>query len=252
VTLVTEESTATSPPRGESLPKRLSLRQLTGTEREMTKRGAQNALLVPALLAVGALGWWLTLRTPLVTGVRPLAALPTKIGAWQAHDTPMPAAVEDVLEADFNIQRTYYGPAPAPVWLYVGYYGTARGGRPEHIPRGCYTGAGWTIERARVLDVDPDSGLRVNEYRLARAGEQRLVHFWFRSHLRTGMIGGLDQNFDRIVGRLFHGRADGALVRVSTPILSDGEILARGRLMAFAASLDPLLGQHWPTEQPDG
>ena len=215
----------------------------------MTIQSVGNWLLVLALLAVGVLGWSLGLRAPLEPDVVPLANLPLQIGAWRALDeTPLDEAVETELRADLNLQRSYYGPVNAPVWLYIGYYGTDRGGRPEHTPRGCYPGAGWAIEETQVLDVAPGTSLRANEYLLEREGERRLVLFWYRSHRRTGMLGGFDQNVDRIVGRLGHGRADGALVRVSTPVHPGGEVEARGRLMAFASDLDPLLGEHWPTE----
>ncbi|MCH2187959.1 EpsI family protein, partial [Myxococcota bacterium] len=82
-----------------------------------------------------------------------------------------------------------------------------------------------------------------------REGQTRLVHFWYRSHRRTGMVGGLDQNIDRMIGRLMDGRADGALIRVSTPITGEDEVSARGRLLAFGAALDPILAERWPTEQ---
>jgi hypothetical protein len=62
------------------------------------------------------------------------------------------------------------------------------------------------------------------------------------------MLGGWDQNVDRFLGRLGSGRADGALIRISTP-LADGDVVgARGRLMAFASQLDPLIGERWPLE----
>jgi len=61
-------------------------------------------------------------------------------------------------------------------------------------------------------------------------------------------VGGFDQNLDRMLGRMNTGRGDGALVRVSTPLLGDDEITARGRLLSFADELDRLLDEHWPTE----
>jgi len=101
-----------------------------------------------------------------------------------------------------------------------------------------------------VLEVTPATHLRVNEYLVERDGERQLVHFYYRSHLRTGMLGGLDQNLDRIIGRIAYGRADGALIRLSTPIGAEGEVEARGRLIAFASDLDRELGPHWPIESP--
>lgn len=208
--------------------------------------------LVLALLAVGAGAWWIQLRPPLRVEASALATLPRDMGGWKAEELPVGSTVEAILQADFNLQRVYRHPTGDVVWLYLGYYGTDRGGRPEHTPRGCYTGAGWQIEATRSLDVTPDGGLRVTEYRVAREGERRLVHFWFRSHRRTGMTGGLERNLDRLLGRLLDGRADGALVRLSTPLVGDDEVAARARLLGFAADLDPLIGERWPEESATG
>ncbi len=208
-------------------------------------------MLAGALVAVGAVAWWLQLRPGLAVDAEPLSSLPPQVAQWRAVDVPMAPSVERILRADFHVQRTYVRTGAAPIWLYIGYYGTARGGRPEHTPRGCYTGAGWDIEQTRVLEVAPGSPLRVREYRVARPGERRLVHFWFRSHRATGLLSGLQLNLDRFVGRLVHGRADGALVRISTPVEGEGDdVAARSRLLAFAADLDPMLGEHWPSERP--
>ena len=61
------------------------------------------------------------------------------------------------------------------------------------------------------------------------------------------MVNGFEQNLDRLRGRIGAGRADGALVRLSTPLDGDEEV-ARSRLIAFATQLDPLLAQRWPVE----
>ncbi|MAJ61452.1 MAG: EpsI family protein [bacterium TMED88] len=209
-------------------------------------------LLWLALVSVGALAWGLQMQPSLLPEARGLAGTPHEIGGWFGQDDPADAEVDQALDADFQLQRTYRRATGEIVWLYVGYYGTARGGRPAHTPRGCYTGAGWGITDAQVLDADPRSGLRVQEYRVEREGQTRLVHFWYRSHRRTGMVGGLDQNIDRMLGRLMDGRADGALIRVSTPITEGDEVAARGRLLAFGAALDPILAERWPTEQKMG
>lgn len=217
----------------------------------MTKSAVINALMVALFATSGATAWWLLLQPALEPDVRPLSRLPLEIAGWQSlGELGMETAVEAELEADLNVQRTYEGHGLPPVWLYIGYYGTERGGRPRHVPRGCYTGAGWTILGTRVLDVSAQDPLRTNEYVIERNGERRLVHYWYRSYRRTGMLGGFDQNLDRAVGRITDRRADGALVRLSTPILATDEVTARGRLTAFAAALDPILGAHWPTEAP--
>ena len=207
--------------------------------------------LAAAVLAVGALAWWLQTRPALLVDPSPLASLPRSAGAWRSEEMPLASAVESILRADFNLQRAYYdGPDATPVWLYIGYYGTERGGRPEHIPRGCYTGAGWDIASAREIVAGDGSPRRMTEYRVERGGERQLVHYWYRSARRSGMIGGVDQRLDQILGRLSQGRADGALIRLSTPLRADGETPARARLVALGDELERQLAQHWPIERP--
>jgi EpsI family protein len=204
-----------------------------------------------SVLAVGALAWWLQTRPELVVDPSPLASLPRYVGDWRSVDLPLESTVESVLRADFNIQRAYLpdrDPKADPVWIYVGYYGTERGGRPEHVPRGCYTGAGWDIAAARVIGADDGTERRVNEYLVERGAQRHLVHFWYRSSRRSGMVGGVDQNVDRILGRLSTGRADGALIRLSTPLHEGAEDEARARLLAFGSRLDRQLAEHWPAE----
>jgi EpsI family protein len=213
----------------------------------MNSANLGTAILSVILLAVGGLAWSLQLQPALEIDASALATLPMRIDVYDGEDIPLESTVESVLRADFNLQRSYYG-AGSIVWFYIGYYGTTRGGRPEHTPRGCYTGAGWGIESSRTLRVAPNGELRTNEYLVERDGERRLVHFWYRSVRRTGMLGGWDLNVDRFVGRLSDDRADGALIRISTPLNGDDEISARGRLLGFASALDPLIAERWPTE----
>ena len=217
----------------------------------MTAERLGTWALAAAVLAVGALAWWLQTRPGLVVDASPLATLPRTVGSWRSVEMPLESAVESILRADFNLQRAYF-PAPGedPVWVYIGYYGTERGGRPEHVPRGCYTGAGWDIESARVVGTEDGTDRRMTEYRVERAGERQLVHFWYRSARSTGMIGGVDQRFDQILGRIRTGRADGALIRISTALAAGGESEARARLVSFGGELDRQLARYWPVEHP--
>jgi EpsI family protein len=207
-----------------------------------------TAALVIALVAVGAVAWGLTLRPPLVVDPAPLAALPHRLDSWVAEDVPLESAVESMLRADFNIQRLYRHPLGDRIWLYIGYYGTERGGRPEHTPAVCYTAQGWRILERRTLDVAGVPGLRVNEFVVEQGGQRQLVHFWYRSYRSTGLLGGLDQTLDRLFGRLLEGRADGALVRISTTIPGSDVTEERTQLLHFAAALDPQLAAYWPKE----
>jgi EpsI family protein len=195
----------------------------------------------------------LALRPPPQLDTTALLAIPSHLGPWQSDDVPLDSVVESLLEADFNLQRRYRHNLGDVVWVYFGYYGTARGGRPEHTPQVCFQAQGWEIEEHRVIDAG--GGLHVNELVVSLRGERQLVHYWFRSFRQTGLRGGFDQLLDHMVGRLFYGRADGSLVRVSTPFQREDALVARSRLLAFDTSFDALLAAHWPSEipaSPDG
>ncbi|MCU0668066.1 MAG: EpsI family protein [Myxococcota bacterium] len=217
-------------------------------------RGLQTGLLLTLFAAVGAISWAFQLRPALGVDPAPLAALPATLDTWRGEDVPLEQNVESMLRADYNLQRVYLHPTGEAVSMYVGYYGTERGGRPEHTPEVCYRSQGWTVAERRVLDVAERNGrsFRVNEYLVEQDGARHLVLFWFRSHRRTGLLGGFDQTLDRLLGRLVGGRADGSLVRVSMPVRPGSEDLARTILRGFAADLDAQLGRHWPIEAPAG
>lgn len=216
-------------------------------------RSAFEKIFVLAMLLLAGVGAWRIQTGPrLVVDASRLEAFPERIGIWGSAEVPLEPAIEEALGADLNLQRIYRAPTGDFVWLYIGYYGTEAGGRPAHTPRGCYPGAGWAIEESRVIDVRDGTGLRVNEYLIEREGDRRLVHFWYRSHRRSGILGGLDQNFDRLIGRLWTGRGDGALVRVSAPVVEGAPEAVRSRLLAFASQVDSQLGDYWPEESLDG
>lgn len=213
-------------------------------------RGVATVALALLFVAVGALAWSFQLRAPLRVDPAPLESLPHELGSWRAVDVPLEDSVESMLRADANVQRVYRHPTGELVSLYVGYYGTERGGRPEHTPEVCYRSQGYDVVESRTLDVRQSPPLHVNEYVVEQGGRRDLVQFWFRSHRRTGMLGGLDQTLDRLLGRLVDGRADGSLVRLSTPVRAGDEAQARAVLAQFAAEIDRQLDGHWPTEAP--
>jgi EpsI family protein len=215
----------------------------------LSRESATSVALAAVMLLVGCAAWALALRPALRVDTTPLRALPYRIGAWESQDVALEGTVESMLQADYNLQRRYQDPGGDVVWVYLGYYGTKRGGRPEHTPSACFRAHGWNIEESRVLDAG--GGLSVNELVVSLDGERQLVHYWFRSFRRTGLRGGLDQMLDHLVGRVFHDRADGSLVRVSTDFRDEGEREpARRRLLAFATAFDQVLADHWPRELP--
>jgi EpsI family protein len=201
------------------------------------------------VLATGAMSWSFYLTPPLAVRADTLGLIPAEISRWEGKDIEVESGVAAMLDADFNVQRTYVHPIGDWVWLYIGYYGTERGGRPEHTPWACYPSNGWNIVRSDVVALGGAADFEANEILVEREGEIRLVHFWYQSYRKEGMLGDFDQAVERLRNRVIDGRADGALVRISTPIDGpDSEDSARSRLRQFADALAPHLREHWPRE----
>lgn len=215
--------------------------------RDQLTFGAASVLI----LLAGALAWGFTLRDPLHVRSERLDGIPFEIGAWEGSPIPVEDTVETILDATYNVQREYLHPTGDVVWLYVGYYGTERGGTPGHTPRACYVSHGWEIVEADEVVRAPGEGLRANEYLVELEGERRLVLFWFQSFRSRDLLSTMALRLDHVAGQLTAGRGDGALVRVSTPILGGDREAARARLLGFAAELQAPLDSAWPTESTD-
>lgn len=215
----------------------------------MSERVSTIAAVV-LLLAAGTLAWWFQLRPELQPAPASLATLPLRLSSFAGIDSPIGDNVEEMLRADFNVQREYLHPLGQVVWLYVGYYGTARGGTPEHTPHACYAAHGWSVLEEQVLVTDPETGHSAVEYLVESRGQQQLVLFWYRSYRNTGLRSTFTLQLDHVVGKLVDGRADGALIRLSTPLVGVDRAAARALLVSFARVLEPELARVWPTEAP--
>jgi EpsI family protein len=215
----------------------------------VSERASTIAALLLLLLAGGA-AWAFQQRAPLVTAAATLADLPYAIGDLRGMDSPVGDNVEQMLRADFNVMRAYIGPFGQVVHVYVGYYGTERGGSPEHTPRACYSAHGWEIIDERQVESDRRTGHRAVEYLVESHGQQQLVLYWYRSYRASGLRSTLALNVDHVLGKLSEGRGDGALVRLSTPLTAIDRDAARTLLVRFARALEPALGEVWPRERP--
>ena len=113
------------------------------------------------MLAAGVVAWGLELRPTLQVDASRLDAVPRTLAGWTAQDVPLDQTVERLLRADHNIQRVYTHPTGDVIWLYVGYYGTERGGRTEiidQVPEGMLMAPG--IPDDKKNDADESSMAR--------------------------------------------------------------------------------------------
>ena len=193
----------------------------------------------------------IALRPHLVMTENRLARLPMQIGTLDGTEMHFEDSVYAALNADANLLRVYRSSAGDTVALYVGYYGTAKGGRASHLPQYCYTGQGWSIEKwdFASLEASSPSRHRINRMIVRKGVERQLVYFWFQTEA-TVMATGLEQNWYKFQHRLLHDRSDGAFVRVSMNLTAGKEVQVEQTAKRFSEAVVPLLSTFWPNEGP--
>jgi EpsI family protein len=176
----------------------------------------------------------------------PLSAFPLRIDDWRGFDGPaIEPEVARVLRADDYVNRVYRDRAGAPVGLWVAFYASQRQGDAIHSPLNCLPGTGWTpLDHTRpVLTID-DRPLRVNRYLVQKRGDRQVVLYWYQGRGRVIASEYANKAF-LLLDAFRHRRTDGALVRVTAPVLGD-ERGADRTAIDFVAALHPQLTRWLP------
>ena len=194
-----------------------------------------------------------------------LENLPMDIAGYKATEDSFANSVYEELDADKYVYRHYRSSDGPQIHLYIGYYGTAKGGRTGHNPYACLPGAGWGIVEARKVKLTAHSS-QLTAHRqqltsyypdavevnclLARKGDiyETVLH-WYQSAGKNVLATGIEQNMQRFMGRILRNRSDGAFVRVSA--ISGGNQIeqAKSSVQHFAQKVLNLLPKYWPIEQ---
>ncbi len=105
-----------------------------------------------------------------------LAAIPLEIDGWQGRDIALDPAVIRATDTDDHVNREYtLASAGRGVALYIAYGIRLRDLAP-HRPEVCYPSAGWTLERATLVEVP-----------FAEGGADTAVPVQIHSFRRTGL-----------------------------------------------------------------
>jgi EpsI family protein len=214
-----------------------------------TTHAIRISILLLGLAALGILS--IAQQPQMILKEARLSSLPMRIGSLTGRDLFWEDSVYAALNADANVIRHYAGPGGQVISLYIGYYGTAKGGRASHMPQFCYTGQGWDIEawdRTSVALGGTADRFPVNRMIVKRGTERELVYFWHQAEDAV-MITGWALNWHKVRQRLLFQRNDGAFVRVSARVrgaVNQTEPAVRD----FSAEIRNLLPQFWPVEEP--
>ena len=179
-----------------------------------------------------------------------LENLPMQLAGYQGTEDTFPQEVYDILQADFHLYRHYHKPQEE-LSLYIGYYGTAKGGRTGHNPYACLPGSGWGVVDNQTLVLKTPyapQGVEVNAV-VARKGEvYNVMLHWYQSAGTQILATGLQQNLQRFWGRLLYNRNDGAYVQLSSLVDEKDISSTKENLSTFAEQMLVLIPEYWPEE----
>ncbi len=187
---------------------------------------------------------------------------PLQLGSFTGRDREMDERVLDLLKLSDYVMRVYVPSsserpqsgafegqarqAAAPLWLYVGYYGSQRTGATYHSPKNCLPGGGWVFRSSEpVTGVIPGHPHAVvNRVVIEKSFDRQMILYWYQDRGRIVASEYAAKGY-LILDATTRNRTDGALVRVSTPIVGSEEEAFR-HAVAFVREAFPPLAEHLP------
>ncbi len=180
-----------------------------------------------------------------------LENMPTEIAGYKGTDDSYSESVYRELNADKHLYRHYLSAGGRRVDLYIGYYGTAKGGRTGHNPYACLPGSGWAIVDTRKVSLwpTPERPIEVNYIRARKDDINAVMIHWYQIAGTKVVSTGLQQNIERFWGRLLNNRNDGAFVQITTKIADNRVVEAESEIANFAGQILRVLPSYWPVEK---
>jgi EpsI family protein len=207
--------------------------------------------LVLLLLAAGAISAVFVRSVPTVVQTN-LENIPMEILGYSAKDDSFSDAVYKELNADKHVYRHYMAKNGDMVDLYIGYYGTAKGGRTPHNPYACLPGSGAAIIDTNVVylkQAATGKSVPINYILSSKDEASTVMLHWYQTAGTTVVSTGLKQNIERFKGKILHNRNDGAFVRITSYSVVKDIKAPRQRAEKFAETVLNLLPGYWPVER---
>lgn len=144
-----------------------------------------------------------------------LAAFPLRWDGWKGLPVTLPEITTSALLMDDYLSINYsHSNSEIPVNFFVSYYASQRSGQSPHSPKVCIPGGGWNIA---LFERDSAKGLPFNRVVIAQGERRQLVQYWFVERGRP-VANEYYKKWLLIKDFVAHGRTDGALVRITTPV----------------------------------
>jgi len=173
---------------------------------------------------------------------------PSTIATWQERQSNnLDVEIVNLLKVNDYVMRRYTDRDGRTLWLYIGYWATQRKGAQIHSPRNCLPGGGWEpIEASRLVVALPAqyAAIEVNRYLIQKDRDQQVVLYWYQSQGKA-VAGELDAKIQMVRTAITRNRTDGALVRVSAPVIGNAAETTDS-LVRYVQAMYPVLAQYLP------
>ena len=172
-------------------------------------------------------------------------------GKWQGRELGIEDKVLRILRVSDYMMRAYQpahvesGASP-PVFLYVGYYQSQRTGAAYHSPKNCLPGAGWQfVESVEFpVTIDNDTTIRINRAIIQKGLDKQVILYWYHDRGRVIASEYWAKGY-MVWDAMTKNRTDGALVRISTNVVSTVEA-AEQEATGFLRDMWPVLQDYMP------
>jgi EpsI family protein len=206
--------------------------------------------ILTLVLVVQATLFYTASRGERVPAGRPLDLFPAQLGSWQeVQNYPVEQEIRDQLKADDLLNRLYGdSESHTAVGLFVAYFKTQRTGQSPHSPKNCLPGSGWEPEATGFLDVAVEGQpepIRINRYVVSHGDEKSVVLYWYQSRRRV-IASEFSAKFWLVMDSIRYHRSDTALVRVTIPVVDNGQDAAARAGVSFVRILFPVLQGYLP------
>jgi exosortase D (VPLPA-CTERM-specific) len=212
-----------------------------GVTSDASPKLPSSALLIVAIIMIAISGYF----AHIVGNISPVPLLrsfnnfPLELGPWQGKRSFIDPTMFEATRANAYLNADFQNSSKDSISLWIAYYENQKGGGSVHSPFTCLTGGGWRVVESGIAEVAP--GRQVKAMLMDREGEKYLVYYWYLQRgrwLANEYINKFYLSYDGLLRR----RADGALIRLITPVSPD-TLATRERLSSFARLLIPVLPQ---------
>ncbi len=210
---------------------------------------------VAALSIIAGVTWSVLPKpTSVVPDHLPFAIFPLEFGEsaeWRGEMFRHSLEIEQVLAADDYLSVSYRNAdGKNAINLFSAFYNSTTDGSGIHSPEICIPGSGWEVSRWQRYDVKMTAGnrrdLTVNRAVIQKGQDRQIVYYWFEMRGKN-FASEYQAKFSTVWDSMTRQRADGALMRVITPLLpGESEAAGDARLASFLPNALTVLPEFIP------